>query len=143
MPGWLGDRYGRFNVTIGFTAFSVVLVLGVWIAAPWRTGRIAFAALYGFGSGTFVSMVPTLIAQVCPDMSKLGLYLGAVYIVIAPSVLIAQPIGGVLVSAGDENSRDRYVWLKVFSALAMTVGVMGFVAARASYQSRVGKGKVV
>ncbi|KAI1768921.1 MFS general substrate transporter [Hypoxylon sp. FL1150] len=134
MPGWLGDRYGRFNTTIAFTFFSILLVLCVWIAAPWRAGRIAFAALYGFGSGTFVSMVPTLIAQVCPDMSKLGLYLGAVYLIIAPSVLIAQPVAGVLAEAGNKNGRDPYVWLKVFCALAMAVGIVGFIAARASYQ---------
>ncbi|OTA99694.1 hypothetical protein M426DRAFT_67314 [Hypoxylon sp. CI-4A] len=134
MPGWLGDRYGRFNTTIVFTFFSIFLVLAVWIAAPWRAGRVAFAALYGFGSGTFVSMVPTLIAQVCSDMSKYGLHLGAVYLVIAPSVLIAQPIAGVLADAGVNNSRDHYVWLKVFCALAMTVGVIGFIAARAAYQ---------
>ncbi|XXH04084.1 2-oxoglutarate-dependent dioxygenase asL3 [Hypoxylon texense] len=134
MPGWLGDRYGRFNTTIAFTFFSVFLVLAVWIAAPWRAGRVAFAALYGFGSGTFVSMVPTLIAQVCPDMSKLGLYLGAVYLVIAPSVLIAQPVAGVLAAVGDSTGRDPYVWLKVFCVLAMLVGVIGFMAARAAHQ---------
>lgn len=134
MPGWLGDRYGRFNTTIAFSLFSVVLVLCVWIAAPNRAGRIVFAALYGFGSGTFVSMVPTLVAQVCPDMSKLGLYLGAVYLIIAPSVLIAQPVGGVLVDAGDSSGRDPYVWLKVFCALGMMVGVVGFATARAAYQ---------
>ncbi|KAI1080448.1 MFS general substrate transporter [Whalleya microplaca] len=139
MPGWLGDRYGRFNTTIVFTSFSVVLVLCIWIAAPWKTGRIVFAAFYGFGSGTFVSMVPTLVAQVCPDMSKLGLYLGAVYIVIAPSVLIAQPVAGVLADAGDRHGRDPFVWLKVFCALGMSVGVVGFVAARASYLGHPGK----
>lgn len=139
MPGWLGDRYGRFNTTIAFTLLSVVLVLCVWIAAPWKAGRIVFSALYGFGSGTFVSMVPTLVAQVCPDMRKLGLYLGAVYIVIAPSVLIAQPVGGVLLEAGDRHGRDPFVWLKVFCALGMVVGVVGFVAARASYQGHPGK----
>ncbi|TGJ84438.1 hypothetical protein E0Z10_g4325 [Xylaria hypoxylon] len=139
MPGWLGDRYGRFNTTIAFALFSVVLVLGVWIGAPWRTGRIAFAALYGFGSGTFVSMVPTLVAQVCPDMSKLGTYLGAVYIVIAPSVLINQPIAGVVASAGERGGRDSYVWLKVFCALVMFVGVLGFIVTRAVYKGHGGK----
>ncbi|KAI0405424.1 MFS general substrate transporter [Xylaria palmicola] len=139
MPGWLGDRYGRFNTTIVFNLFSVVLVLGIWIGAPWKTGRIAFAALYGFGSGTFVSMVPTLVAQVCPDMSKLGTYLGAVYIIIAPSVLINQPIAGVLASAGERHVRDRYVWLKVFCALVMFVGVCGFIAARAAYKGHTSR----
>lgn len=139
MPGWLGDRYGRFNTTIAFSLFSVVLVLCVWIAAPTRAGRIVFAALYGPGSGTFVSMVPTLVAQVCPDMSKLGLYLGAVYLIIAPSVLIAQPIGGVLVNAGDGSGRDPYVWLKVFCALGMTAGVVGFAAATTKVEGRSSK----
>ncbi|KAI0194224.1 major facilitator superfamily domain-containing protein [Astrocystis sublimbata] len=139
VPGWLGDRYGRFNTVIAFSIYTVAVVLGLWIGAPWREGRIAFATLYGFGSGTFVSMVPTLIAQVCPDMSQLGTYLGAVYLVIAPSVLINQPIAGVLSAAGAGYARDSYVWLKVFCALIMVVGILGFVLTRASYMGHMGK----
>lgn len=117
----------------------MALVLGVWIGAPWEDGRLAFAALYGFGSGTFVSMVPTLVAQICPDMSQLGLYLGAVYLVIAPSVLIAQPVGGELSEAEGKQSRDPYVWLKVFCALGMLLGVVGFMAARSAYMGHTWK----
>jgi len=137
MPGWLGDRYGRFNTSIAFTLLSIILVFGAWIAAPWSSGRIVFAALYGFSSGTFVSMVPTLIAQVCLDMRELGSYIGAVYLIIAPSVLITQPIAGVLADAGHGYERDPFVWLKVFCGLATTVGAIGFVFTRAAYKGRV------
>ncbi|KAI1359886.1 MFS general substrate transporter [Xylaria arbuscula] len=159
IPGWLSDRHGRFNTTIAFGLFTIVLVFAVWIGAPSRQGRIAFAALYGFGSGTFIAMVPALVAQICPDdvqQQQLGAYLGAVYIAIAPSVLINQPIAGALASAGgmgqgqgqgEGSSRnssggrddDEYIWLKVFCGLAMSVGVCGFVVTRAAYLGDIGK----
>ena len=100
---------------------------------------MAFAALYGFGSGTFVAMVPTLIAQVCPDMRKMGLHMGAVYLAVSPSTLVCQPIGGVLADAGRGYERDPYVWLKVICAVAMFVGILLFVTAQVIHRRCGGK----
>ncbi|KAI1818012.1 MFS general substrate transporter [Poronia punctata] len=130
LPGWLGDRYGHFNTTIALGSANLVLFLGVWIGAPWATGRIAFAALYGIGNGAFVAMMPALIAQTCPDPGRLGLYMGAVYLAVSPSVLLAQPIGGALADAGRGDTRDPYVWPKVFCVLAMTLGIFLFGVTR-------------
>ncbi|KAF2258969.1 MFS general substrate transporter, partial [Lojkania enalia] len=129
VPGWAGDRLGRFNVTIAFTFLSSLVTLAIWIPASNDATRVAFAALYGFSSGTFVSMVPTLIAQVCPDITRLGIYMGAVYLVISPAIIITQPVGGALAGLGYNNM----TWMKAFGGLVMFLGGFMFVVARQAY----------
>ncbi|KAF2994039.1 hypothetical protein E8E13_000394 [Curvularia kusanoi] len=133
VPGWAGDRLGRFNVTITLTFLSSLFVLAVWGPASNDSIRVAFSALYGFTSGAFVSMVPTLIAQVCPDPKKLGTYMGAVYLIISPSVIISQPLGGALSSIG----RGNMIWMKVFCALILAIGGLMVVVARSVYITEV------
>ena len=91
--------------------------------------RFVYAALYGFSSGAFVALVPALVAQVCPDVKRIGSYMGAAYLVISPAILIGQPIAGALVSAAN----GQYTYLKVFSGLVMFIGGTGFIAARAAH----------
>lgn len=78
-------------------------------------------------------MIPTLIAQICPDITKLGIYMGAVYLVMSPSIIISQPIGGTLSSIGKENM----TWMKVFCALIMGAGGFMFIVARSAYIKEV------
>lgn len=130
IPGWLGDRYGRFNLMIIFTYLSTILVLALWIPASNDNARIAFAALYGFSSGTFVSMIPTLIAQVCSDVKRIGAYMGATYLVLSAAILMAQPIGGALVG---NSHKKGYTHFKIFCGVTMFVGGCAFVVARRSY----------
>ncbi|KAG9244291.1 monocarboxylate permease-like protein [Calycina marina] len=132
IPGWLGDRYGRFNIMILTTYLSSLLVLAFWIPAPSNAARLGFSGLYGFSSGTFVSMIPTLIVQVCADLKHIGAYMGAVYLVLCPAILFGQPIGGALAMPG-------YVWMKVFSGMTMFMGGVGFVVARSVYIRRKGR----
>ncbi|KAF2004769.1 monocarboxylate permease-like protein [Amniculicola lignicola CBS 123094] len=129
VPGWLGDRYGRFNIMILTTFLSVALVLGLWIPAENNLLNILFAAFFGASSGTFVAMVPALVAQVCPDIKKIGVYTGVTYMVICPAVLASQPLAGALISANDGD----YTYLQVFCGLAMFVGGIFFVVARAAH----------
>ncbi|TAQ89844.1 hypothetical protein B7494_g1805 [Chlorociboria aeruginascens] len=66
LPGILGDRIGRFNVMIITTAFSAIIVLALWLPTHGNTPIIIFTILYGFSSGAFVSMGPSLVAQISP-----------------------------------------------------------------------------
>ncbi|PVH96861.1 MFS general substrate transporter [Periconia macrospinosa] len=129
VPGWAGDAYGRFNVTIVFTLLSSLFTLAIWLPANNGATRMAFAGLYGFSSGTFVSMIPTLIVQICPDMTRIGLYMGAVYIIQSPTIMISQPVGGSL--AGQPGL--HMMWMKVFAGLAMFAGGLMFMVARAAH----------
>jgi MFS family permease len=67
LPSYLGDRYGHFNViTIcAFVTGGSMLVL--WLPFsyhPSSAGIIVFAAIYGFVSGAFVSLLMPCVAKV-------------------------------------------------------------------------------
>lgn len=113
-----------------FTSYlSSVLVLALWIPAHSNAPKIVFAALYGFSSGTFVAMVPTLIAQVCSDVSRLGEYMGTTYLFISPAPLVSQPIAGALLRADGGD----YLPLKLFCGLALFLGATLYVPAGKAY----------
>lgn len=114
---------------IATSTLSAAIVLALWIPARSNAPNLVFAALYGVSSGTFVAMVPALITQVCSDMSRLGTYMGAVYLVASPAVLIGQPIAGALVGADGGD----YTWLQVFCGVTMIVGGVLFAVARAAH----------
>lgn len=66
LPGWLGDKIGRFNAQIIALALCLVSVLGIWLpAGPTVTGLTAFVLLFGLGSGSGISLVPVCIGQLC------------------------------------------------------------------------------
>ncbi|KAM5344939.1 hypothetical protein ACJ41O_010801 [Fusarium nematophilum] len=60
LPNLLADKLGPFNVMTpcaGFTGILIFCLLGVDNAA----GLVIFCALFGFFSGTFVSLIPPLL----------------------------------------------------------------------------------
>ncbi|RDL42466.1 uncharacterized protein BP5553_02445 [Venustampulla echinocandica] len=129
VPGWAGDRFGIFNVTIAFTYLSTLLVFVLWIPAKSDPSRMAFAGLYGFSSA-LVSAIPTLAAQVCSNIDKLGAYMGAIYIVLSPAILMGQPIVGALLGA---SGSGNYLYLKIFAGLMMFIGGGVFIFARFAF----------
>ncbi|KAJ6781838.1 hypothetical protein PWT90_07553 [Aphanocladium album] len=127
LPGLAADRLGRFNVMIVIAIASAVFVLAIWIPVKSTAGIIAFAALFGFSSGGFVSLAPTLIAQVS-DIRYIGSRVGTGFAVMAFGALTGSPIGGAIVS----HEHGSYTGLQIFCGVVMAVGVCFFVAARYS-----------
>lgn len=127
LPGWLGDYVGRFNVMIVTTYITSVLVLALWIPSNTNALNIVFSALFGFTSGTFVSMVPAIVAQVTKDVRKIGVRNGSNFFVISLAALTGNPIAGVLV---DRDSNGSYLYLQIFCGVTMLVGATFFLMAR-------------
>jgi len=103
---------GRFNIMTMTTFFSAIVVLALWIPAQGNVPIIVFAAVFGFSSGTFVSMVPSLIAQISD--------------IVAFAALCGNPIGGALIS----RDHGGYLYLQLFSGLTMAIGGTIYVASR-------------
>ncbi|CAJ2505228.1 Uu.00g126220.m01.CDS01 [Anthostomella pinea] len=116
IPGYLGDKLGRFNVMILTTFLSALLVFALWIPAPdGSTGAtIAFSSLFGFTSGTFVGMTPALVQQISLN-EEMGVRLGTTFGVISIMTLITNPIAGALITRDDGG----YLYLKIFCGLSM------------------------
>lgn len=64
LPGIVADRLGRFNVMTITVACSGVVVLALWIPKRANIPIVIFAILFGVFSGGYVSLGPTLIAQI-------------------------------------------------------------------------------
>ncbi|KAF7585204.1 hypothetical protein BBP40_011751 [Aspergillus hancockii] len=131
LPGYLGDKLGRFNVMIAMCTLSAVVLLVLWLPgtllAPGRAAvYIVFSLLYGFASGAFVGMVPALLSQISPDVTKTGVRQGVLFTCISIASLTGSPIAGAILSRQD----GTYWGLQVFAGAMMTGGVFFFVMAR-------------
>src|ERR1700712_2207635 len=120
LPGILADRVGRFNVMIITTAFSAIIVLALWLPSTGNAPIIVFCVLYGFSSGAFVSMGPSLIAQISP-IREIGVRSGTFFLFVSLGGLTGNPIGGALVSTDNGD----FTWLQLFCGLTMIVGSLG------------------
>jgi MFS family permease len=125
LPGIIADKLGRFNVMIVTTAFSAVLVLALWLPSKANAPIIVFCALYGFSSGAFVSMGPSLIAQISP-IREIGVRSGTFFLCVAFAGLTGNPIGGAL----QAQDNGGFLYLQIFCGIAMAVGSALYVASR-------------
>ncbi|KAK6582564.1 hypothetical protein PZA11_004972 [Diplocarpon coronariae] len=125
LPGIIADRIGRFNVMIVTTAFSAVVVLGLWLPSSGNIPIIIFCVLYGFSSGAFVSMGPALIAQISP-IREIGTRSGTYFLCVAVGGLTGNPIGGALI----QRDSGGFHYLQVFCGVTMAAGAVVFYADR-------------
>ena len=121
IPGFLADKIGRFNMMLIMCTFTSITILALWLPATGNAPIIVFAALFGFGSGAFVSLMPSLIAQIS-DVRQIGIRTGTLFAVISIAALISQPIGGEII----QRWHGSYVGLQIYAGV-LTAG--GYVLA--------------
>ncbi|KAK4223676.1 major facilitator superfamily domain-containing protein [Podospora fimiseda] len=96
LPGILADKLGRFNVIIVTIAICLVTVVGIWLPAGHsNSALIAYAVLFGFGSGSNIGLVPVCLGQLC-DHRKFGRLFSTAMMVASFGTLSSVPIGGAL-----------------------------------------------
>ncbi|KAF1978444.1 MFS general substrate transporter [Bimuria novae-zelandiae CBS 107.79] len=96
IPNFLADKLGPYNVVIPCTVLSGVLCF-CFISAQSAAGIILLMAFYGFFSGTFVSLPPTIVVHLSlTERGKIGTRMGQSFGVIAVGLLIGTPIGGAI-----------------------------------------------
>jgi MFS family permease len=125
-PGWAADKLGRYNIQIVMCTVSFVVNLALWLPARGNAPIIIFALLYGFASGTFVSLAPAIIAQITSDMRQIGTRTGSMFALVSVASLIGNPIAGALL--GDDN--DKYLYLQIFTGVAIAVATAIFVLSK-------------
>ncbi|KAJ4256023.1 hypothetical protein NW762_009097 [Fusarium torreyae] len=119
LPGFLADKFGRFNMMTICTTVSAVLTLAVWLPANNNAASLSFAAFFGFFSGCYISLSPALVVEVSPP-SEIGHRTGILYFCISIGVLTGSPIAGALI----EIDGGEYQYLKTFAGVTMLAGAL-------------------
>lgn len=120
------DSGGRFNVAILAIIVTVLSVLGIWLPfGSSKAGLIAFALLFGLGSGSNISLTPVCIGQLC-DVSQYGRYYTTCFSIVSLGCLLGVPIAGKILEAGG----GEYRGLVVFVGCCYAGGLGAFCCAR-------------
>ncbi|GLA59994.1 hypothetical protein AtubIFM54640_011419 [Aspergillus tubingensis] len=126
IPPYLADVFGRFNLMILMTLASGILVLALWLPSTGNAPAIVFSALYGFTSGTVVSLAPALVAQIS-EIREIGVRSGTYFCIVSFAALTGTPIAGALLP---DPLGGSYTKLFVFCAVVMLAGTGFYCAAK-------------
>ena len=83
IPGILADRVGRFNTLIATNGLALVAVLAVWLPAGGNVAAtVVFSVVFGFASGSNISLVPVCVGELCPT-ENYGRFYTTVYTIVS------------------------------------------------------------
>ncbi|KAI0137825.1 MFS general substrate transporter [Hypoxylon sp. NC0597] len=135
IPSYIADKVGVLNTYICICALTALSVF-YWISVNNRAGNIAFSVLYGFFSGSVVTLAPVVLASITDDLSVLGTRLGVVAVLKGIGSLIGPPIAGAILGA-----TESYLGVQLFTGLAISLtaafaGQLRIVVARQKKSKR-------
>ncbi|KAH8732192.1 major facilitator superfamily domain-containing protein [Phaeosphaeriaceae sp. PMI808] len=121
IPNVFADKIGAFNVVIPCTIISATLCL-CFITATSSARIIVLMAFYGFFSGSFVSLPPTIVVHLSKDArDKIGTRLGQCFAIIAFGLLVGTPIGGVVLDRGGFTALWTFGGCMIFASAAFLI----------------------
>ncbi|KAI6088831.1 MFS general substrate transporter [Hypoxylon rubiginosum] len=129
LPGFLADRWGRFNVITVTNALCVVTILAFWLpAGDSRPMLIVFAVMFGFASGSNLGLYPVCIGQLC-GARDYGRFFSTAMMVGSFGTLTSLPIAGALLEIGS-TPEQGWLALILFAALSYAIAASCFLGAR-------------
>lgn len=135
IPNYLADKVGSLNICAGCAAVSAVLLYG-WLGIHNLAGLIVFALLYGLFSGGIVSVTPSAVMSMTPDMSRVGTRMGMTFMLTGFSILLGTPIAGWILGGFSETEWKGVIG---YSAGGLTLGASLYGASRMVLYRRNGK----
>ncbi|KAI5457632.1 major facilitator superfamily domain-containing protein [Mariannaea sp. PMI_226] len=125
IPGMVGDRLGHFNVILFMMTFTIISMGTIFVPFVSSAPLLyAFSALWGFGSGSFLSVTPVCIGKTC-DAKEYGTFYGTMNLVVSVSLLISLPLSGIMLdNMGGQALAGLYIAILFLAAVC-------FFAARA------------
>lgn len=103
LVGYWADYVGAFNANMISVSISIVATLAIWLpAGHTKPGLIIYALLFGFSSGSNISLTPVAVGKLCRTQ-EYGRYYATCYTIVAIACLIGVPIAGrILVANGGD-----------------------------------------
>ncbi|KAH3672525.1 hypothetical protein WICMUC_004210 [Wickerhamomyces mucosus] len=128
IPGYLADRYvGRFNIAIINLVGVMIVSLVLWLPFGYNVKALfAYAALYGFFSGSILSLSPVCCGQISKT-EEFGKRYATMYMVTSLTILATIPIGGVIVGKGDVKNYNNFI---IYTTALAAVGIICYGISR-------------
>lgn len=133
--GEMADRFGRYNSMIVSLFFCTASVLGFWlpdILIPDMDNSallIVFILLFGFCSGSNVSLTPICLGQLC-ETQEYGRYYASCFTMVSFGVLASIPIAGSLLDAVEAAGKEKYWGIALFAGLSYVGAFLSFLWVR-------------
>ncbi|KXG49362.1 Major facilitator superfamily domain, general substrate transporter [Penicillium griseofulvum] len=130
LPGLVADHLGRFNVMIVNCLMCSLFTFILWLLGdlvePDSLGIvISYAILFGFWSGSAISIAPVCISQVC-EIQDYGKRVGTTWTLVSFGTLIALPIAGAI----QQHNDGEYYGLIIFGGVLYISSTIAFVISR-------------
>ncbi|RAL03497.1 MFS monocarboxylate transporter [Aspergillus ibericus CBS 121593] len=125
-PGILADRFGGLNTLIPISILATILGY-VWLAVDNVGGTVVFTCLYGFASGAIVSLPPSIVTRMSPNMGVVGTRLGMIFMFAGCGFLIGTPCASLLL----DLETGEFWKGQVFTATFLAAGAICFALVRA------------
>ncbi|KAL4962247.1 MCT family MFS transporter [Aspergillus stella-maris] len=98
IPGFFADHVGRFNTLVVTVALCLVCNACLWLPAGDSVPvMIVYCVLFGFASGSNISLTPVCISQLC-KIENYGRYYATSYTVVSFGTLTGMPIAGEILA---------------------------------------------
>lgn len=124
LPGYWGDRIGPFNINLLMILLSIIACFAIWLPGGSTTpGLVVFALLFGFASGSNISITPVCVGRLCRTQHY-GRYYATCYTVVSFACLVGVPIAGSILT----SNGGKY-WGVIVLTGCVYLGAFGFLSA--------------
>ncbi|KAH8110879.1 major facilitator superfamily domain-containing protein [Phellopilus nigrolimitatus] len=130
IPGFLSRKVGVLNVLI-FTGLSCAAVIFGMLGLNALGGVAAIGVMYGFSSGSYVTLLPPMLTMLADHPSEIGARMGIGFAFQGLGALVGTPISGALLTTD-------FIWWRpiVFSGVLAASGTCSYVACRYNYKRK-------
>jgi predicted MFS family arabinose efflux permease len=127
LPNILADKTGPLNCLFPAALVSGIIILCL-IPANSSAALIVLVLLFGFFSGTFVSLPSTVVVHMTKNRGLIGTRMGMCFAVVSIGMLVGPPIEGAILTASGFTSQ----WL--FGGLVTIAGAGLLLASRVAFK---------
>jgi predicted MFS family arabinose efflux permease len=127
LPNILADKVGALNCLFPAALLSGIMIL-LLIPANSTAAVIVIVMLFGFFSGTFVSLPPTIVVHMTKNRGLIGTRLGMCFAVVSFGMLCGPPIDGAILGGSGFTS----MW--IFGGIVTIAGAGLLLASRVVFK---------
>ncbi|KAL4963503.1 major facilitator superfamily protein [Aspergillus stella-maris] len=127
VPGYISQFAGPFNILVPCALISGILALCLR-AVHSQASLLALCALYGFFSGSLVSLSGPILVAVSPHAGVVGTRMGMCFTILGLGLLVGTPVAGAILDRVEGFGADMSEGLNSCKLdMLLSLGVLGKV----------------